>query len=224
LPWCLVGLFLAMLLFTAIRWRLRDMPLERDKGEYAYAGPLILQGIPPYQIAYNMKLPGTYATYAVIMEIFGQTAAGIRTGLLAANALTILLVYALGKRLYGNIAGVVSGASYGLLSLGPSVNGFAGHARHFVVLAAGAGLWVLLRAIEERRDWKIFSAGLLFGLAFLMKQPGAAFGIFGAQYLSMTAGWGKGKVQASVRRLLWFGAGVVLPFGVTCLVLWRAGV
>jgi hypothetical protein len=48
-----------MLLFAAIRWCLRDMPLERDEGEYAYAGPLILQGIPPYQIAYNMKLPGT---------------------------------------------------------------------------------------------------------------------------------------------------------------------
>lgn len=36
-------------------------PLERDEGEYAYAGQLMLQGIPPYQLAYNMKLPGTYA-------------------------------------------------------------------------------------------------------------------------------------------------------------------
>ncbi len=71
--WGLVGLLLAMLLFAAIRWRLRDMPLERDEGEYAYAGQLMLQGIPPYQVAYNMKLPGTYVAYAVIMKIFGQT-------------------------------------------------------------------------------------------------------------------------------------------------------
>jgi hypothetical protein len=222
--WGLVGLFLTILLFGAIRWRFRDMPLERDEGEYAYAGQLILQGIPPYQIAYNMKLPGTYAAYAVIMEVFGQTAAGIRTGLLAANVLTILLVYVLGKRLYGNLTGVVAGASYGLLSLGPWVNGFAGHATHFVVLAGMAGLWMLLRAIEERHDWKILSAGLLFGLAFLMKQPGAAFGMFGALYLLETGGWRKGKLLSSIRRLVWFGAGAAVPFGVTALVLWRAGV
>jgi hypothetical protein len=38
--------------------------LERDEGEYAYAGQLMLQGIPPYQLAYTMKLPGPFAAYA----------------------------------------------------------------------------------------------------------------------------------------------------------------
>ena len=41
----------------AIRIRLLGIPLERDEGEYAYAGQLMLQGIPPYEFAYNMKLP-----------------------------------------------------------------------------------------------------------------------------------------------------------------------
>ena len=39
--------FVVLFLFAGIRWRLRDMPLERDEGEYAYAGQLILQDIPP---------------------------------------------------------------------------------------------------------------------------------------------------------------------------------
>ena len=66
------------LLFTfAIRFHLRNIPLERDEGEYAYAGQLMLEGIPPYQLAYNMKLPGTYAAYAVILAIFGQIPSGI---------------------------------------------------------------------------------------------------------------------------------------------------
>src|SRR3954447_20963536 len=65
----------------AIRFRLLDMPLERDEGEYAYAGQLMLQGIPPYKFAYNMKLPGTYASYAFIMAVFGQTTRGIHLGL-----------------------------------------------------------------------------------------------------------------------------------------------
>jgi hypothetical protein len=56
-----VFLCIVILFFASIRLRLRDVPLERDEGEYAYAGQLILQGIAPYQLAYNMKFPGTYA-------------------------------------------------------------------------------------------------------------------------------------------------------------------
>src|SRR5208282_4552593 len=79
-----------LVIVAAVRLRLLNLPLERDEGEYAYAGQLILQGIPPYEIAYNMKFPGTYAAYAVMMAIFGQTAAGIHVGLTLVNALTIL--------------------------------------------------------------------------------------------------------------------------------------
>lgn len=222
--WTLIALFLVLLLFAAIRWRLRDMPLERDEGEYAYAGQLILQGVPPYQMAYNMKLPGTYVAYAVIMATFGQTAAGIRLGLLVANALTILVLYTVGKRMSGTLGGLVAAASYGLLSVGPWVNGFAGHATHFVVLAATAGLGLLLKATDEKCNAKIFFAGSLLGLAFLMKQPGAAYGLFGALYLLKRGGWGVQKLRTSVRHLVWFGAGAFLPFGLTCLVLWHAGV
>jgi hypothetical protein len=53
-------IFLAVIvlgLVIVIRIRLLGIPLERDEGEYAYAGQLMLQGIPPYEFAYNMKLP-----------------------------------------------------------------------------------------------------------------------------------------------------------------------
>src|SRR6478752_4993912 len=90
-PWIL--LLLAIGFSVGVRWRLRGMPLERDEGEYAYAGQLILQGIPPFREAYNMKFPGTYAAYAVIMSIFGQTITGIHLGLLLVNAATIVLIF-----------------------------------------------------------------------------------------------------------------------------------
>src|SRR5258708_37546205 len=85
LRWEYIAIFLVILLIGGTRFRLRDSPLERDEGEYAYAGQLILQGIPPYQLAYNMKLPGTYAAYAVVMAVFGQTTAGIHLGLILVN-------------------------------------------------------------------------------------------------------------------------------------------
>ena len=52
--WESIAIFLVILLVAGIRFRLLEMPLERDEGEYAYAGQLILQGIPPYELAYNM--------------------------------------------------------------------------------------------------------------------------------------------------------------------------
>src|SRR6185295_17207704 len=82
-PWILLAV--VILFIGTIRIRLLDFPLERDEGEYAYAGQLILQGIPPYQQAYNMKLPGTYYAYAAIMAVFGETTRGIHLGLLVVN-------------------------------------------------------------------------------------------------------------------------------------------
>jgi hypothetical protein len=104
-------LLLIIIFFALLRFRLREMPLERDEGEYAYAGQLMLQGIPPFQLVYTMKLPGTSAAYAAIMLVFGQTAAGIHTGLILVNAVTTFLVFLLGKRLYGRLAGLVAGAT-----------------------------------------------------------------------------------------------------------------
>src|SRR5947208_7981686 len=114
-------------LVVAIRIRLLGVPLERDEGEYAYAGQLILQGVPPYALAYNMKFPGTYAAYAAIMSIFGQTIIGIHLGLLLVNAATIVLIFFLGRRLVNTTAGIAAAASYADLSVSPSVLGFAGH-------------------------------------------------------------------------------------------------
>jgi hypothetical protein len=75
-----VVVLLAILGASAIRLRLVSMPLERDEGEYAYAGQLILEGHPPYERLYNMKWPGTYYAYAVIEAICGQSIAGFRVG------------------------------------------------------------------------------------------------------------------------------------------------
>ena len=96
LRWGSLGALLLVILFFAfVRMQLRNMPLERDEGEFAYVGQLILQSIPPYKIACNMKLPGTYAAYAAIMAVFGETASGIRIGLMLLNVAATLLVFLL---------------------------------------------------------------------------------------------------------------------------------
>ncbi len=217
-------LVLVIVFFAAIRFRLRTMPLERDEGEYAYAGQLMLQGIPPYKLAYTMKLPGTQAAYGVLMAVFGQTPAGIHIGVLLINAATTLLIYLLAARLSGRLAGVVAAASYAGLSTSFSVLGVPAHASHFVVLFAVAGILALLRAIESGRMWQFFASGFLMGLAFLMKQPGIAFGVFGGLYL-LRCEWKRPvEWKSLLSKAGCYAAGVALPFGLTCLILLAAGV
>src|SRR5438093_12494913 len=88
LGWCVLAVIVFGLVL-AIRIRLLGIPLERDEGEYAYAGQLMLQGIPPYKLAYNMKFPGTYAAYAGIFSIFVQTTIEFHLVLVVVNAVTI---------------------------------------------------------------------------------------------------------------------------------------
>ncbi len=243
---------LVMLLCVGVRVRLGDMPLERDEGEYAYIGQLILQGDAPYRDAYNMKLPGTYLAYAVSMAIFGQTPTGIHLGLAIVNAATIWLMFLLGKRILDTASGVVAAVAYGLMSLSPDVLGLAGHATHYVVLPAVGGILLLLRAVETRALKFHFAAGILFGLAFVMKQHGVFFGVFGGIYLiwvrwggQWAGGRGTGRKprwrpaagsnlrkeettrvdwSGLIKELTLFSGGCVLPYLVVCLWLWAAGV
>ncbi len=223
LPWVLVAL--AILFVAAIRLRLLQIPLERDEGEYAYAGQLLLQGIPPYKLAFNMKFPGTYAAYAVIMAVFGQTIGGIHLGFLLLNAGTIVLVFLLGRRLLTTAAGVAAGAAYALLSVDPGVLGTQAHATHFVVAAALGGTVLLLRAVDTGRSATLFWSGLLYGVAVLMKQHGILFAVFALLFLLTNHLARPREARTSLlRKLALFCGGVTLPLALTGLALWKAGV
>jgi hypothetical protein len=186
--WLVMALLL--LLVGVVRFRLRDMPLERDEGEFAYVGQLLLQGIPPYQLAYSMKFPGIYGAYALVMLVFGQTAAGIHAGLLIVNLTSIILVFWLGQRLLDLNGGLVAATTFALLSSSVAVLGLAAHASHFVVLAALGGTLLLLRAVGAGSDRGLshlglcFGSGALFGVALLIKQPAILWAMFGMLYLA----------------------------------------
>lgn len=216
IPWAVM--LVATALSGYVRLRLLQVPLERDEGEYAYAGQLILQGVPPYALAGNMKLPGAYAAYAAIMRVFGETIGGIHLGLMLANAAAVFLVFLLGRRLFGARGGLAACSAYAVMSVGEAVMGTQAHATHFVVLAALGGILLLLRATDTGRIHPLFWSGLLFGLACLAKQHGVFFGIFGALWLAWI------YRRRAWPRLALFGAAMLLPFGATCMVLWRAGV
>ncbi len=223
--WVLACLLTILLLTAAVRIRLVDVPLERDEGEYAYAGQLILQGVPPYRHVYNMKMPGIYAGYALIEAAFGETHQGIHLGLLVVNAVTILLVFLLANRLHGRVAGVAAATTFALLSLGQPVQGIFANAEHFVLPPALGGILLLMRSGNRRGPWPTLAGAVLLGIAFLMKQHGAAFIIFAGLYLfNSELRYRPFQWKPFSAKCLLFFTGVLLPFGLTCLILWWAGV
>lgn len=223
------GLLAVVLLTMAfIRARLLNFPLERDEGEYAYAGQLILHGVPPYQECYNMKWPGTYMAYAAIMGVFGQTTAGIHLGLLCVSLASALLVFLIGRRIGGEGMGAVAAATQALLAMNPSTLGLAAHATHFVVFAALAGIWVLMVPWAKIGLRRCVAVGLFFGLACMMKQAGAVFGVFAVLWLVWRGlteqRGGMRDLKGAARRIGFVAAGGLLPLLSMAGVLAAAGV
>jgi hypothetical protein len=222
-PW--IGIAIVIIFVAAIRIRLLQTPLERDEGEFAYMGQLILQGIPPYLLAYNMKLPGIYAAYALLMVIFGQTIAGIHIGLMVVNAIAIVLLFFLARRLFDNLAGVVAAASYALLSLSPSVLGTSAHATQFIVPLALGGTLLLLKSLDSAKYFTLFLSGLLYGLGFIMKQHAVFFVAFGMTYFvgSILSRRPFDSKRLAVGIVLFIMSSAI-PFVVSCVILYVVGV
>jgi len=145
--WLFLGLIIVFVVL--VRVRLLEIPLERDEGEYAYMGQLLLQDIPPYSEAYNMKFPGTYVMYTLIMSLCGQTIQGIHFGLMGVNCVTIVLIFYLTRKLTGDFGAVIASGTYAVLikSFGARLCG----ARHAFCRATCRGRRsVIVRCLRKR--------------------------------------------------------------------------
>ena len=217
---------IAVLVFLAIvRLRIADVPLERDEGEYAYAGQLILEGIPPFELVYNMKLPGIYYAFSVILTIFGQTSWGIHVGLLCVNAATVLILFFLARRLlHDSMAAAVAASAFGVLTLDRWILGVFAHATHFVVLAAIAGLLVLLHGLEKNKKLHYVVAGVLLGTSVLMKQNGIFFLALGIGIALWNGARRAGALRSGMFHAVLLVAGSAIPFVLLLTVFLAQGV
>lgn len=222
MPWVV----LALILLTAalLRVRMIDIPLERDEGEYAYAGQLLLRGVPPYTLAYTVKPPGTPIAYAISMAVFGESVRGVRIGFFLVNLASVVFVFLLGRRLFDAWADVAAAAAFAVLSLSAPVLGQAGHATQFVVLPALAGLLVFQSGLGRRHAGQVFAGGVLLGVAILMKQAGALFGLFAAAALVVSLrAWRRSEWKSAARLIVALALGGVLPLALVVIWMWLAG-
>jgi 4-amino-4-deoxy-L-arabinose transferase-like glycosyltransferase len=223
--WLVWGLLAIVLVSVCvIRWRLRECPLERDEGEYAYIGRLLLNGEAPYGAAGNHKFPGGYIAYAAIMALFGENASGIHLGFLVVNLASTALLFFLGRRLSGDGAGLAAAAAWAVMSVSPNVFGNAGHITQLVMLAVLAGLVFLWRGIESGNRWQIAAAGVCLGMSVVVRQTSLIFVAFGLVFLWMATRTREAATQKTAREVVSFIAGSAFPLLAMALWLLFAGV
>ena len=217
---CLLLLAGILIIHGWERFHLLHVPLERDEGEYAYQGQLLLQGITPFSLAYSsQKFPGMYIIAAAGQALFGDPPAGLHVCLALTCSVSILFVFLLAKRISGEVGALASSAAFALLCVSHTVLGFAAHATQFEVTFILAGLWVLEVALENHeRSW-FFASGLLLGGAILVRQPSITFLVFAVFVLVLRMGTGGPfPWHWTLRSALTILAGVVLP--ITALIVW----
>jgi 4-amino-4-deoxy-L-arabinose transferase-like glycosyltransferase len=222
--WVLV---LVIVLFTiAVRARLLGVPLERDEAEYAYSARLLLKGIPLYTESIEfLKLPGLYAVYALILAVFGNSVTGIHLGLLVVNTATIILMFLLGKRLFGSSTGVMVCAGFAVLSISRRILGLATNAEPLLLLPAIGGILLMLRGVESQRQKDFFFSGFLLGLAFVIKQPAIFFIAFAILYIVYSYYKKRSELVSHYKvNYLLFLLGLLIPFGMICIYLFFTGV
>ena len=175
----------------------------------------MLQGIPPYQLAYNMKFPGTYAAYAVIMALFGQTPAGIHFGVLCLTTLTALMLFWLGKKILDPTAGIVS-ASFLRRDGRQPFDARTGGARHAFlrVLCHRRLVRDVAGAAERETGWSSWPPASFSASAVLMKQQAALIALWASLAFIV---WLLSPNRNSARQTVLagrgvFGVGIILPF------------
>ena len=219
-PW-LIYIMLIVLLTIAVRYRLIDVPLERDEGGFAYCAQLILHGIPPYTVAYDYKPPGLYFLYASSITIFGSGVQAVHLLLLIFSAGTSIMLFWLVKKWSDTAGGAIASILSIFLLASPSVLGFAAHATHFVMFWAIVGYLLLEIGIERRNYSIVLAAGISLGLSFLMKQSGLLF-LFPALLFIPVIARGE-RLKESIKNSGFMLAGFIIPLVIIALWLISIG-
>ena len=219
----IIVMLIAIVVVGLIRLRLAGIPLERDEGEYAYIGKLMLEGTAPYISAYNMKLPGTYFMYSLIMLVFGKSIVGIHYGLLIMNSFTMWFLFLGIRRLFNNQVAFICAVLYGFYTISAVVLGFAAHATHFINFFVAAGIYFMSRTTTSNNKYHVFLLGLMLGLAFLMKQQAVYFLFFGGafivyHYFPKNRNWVPLAWSTGL-----YALGVILPYLITAGLLFLSG-
>jgi hypothetical protein len=169
-------------------------PMGADQGIYAYVGERILQGDLPYRDAWDQKPPGIHYVYAGLRAISHRDVV-VDAADLAAAAIVALLLWIVGGRLAGPLAGGISAVIFLFLS-DPAFARLGGvrvraQCETFIAVASAAAVGLALGGKGRSRAATAglaLAAGVMIGAAFALKYNAGLYGIVVLIALAVSGG------------------------------------
>ena len=198
--------------------------LGTDEGCFLFIGDSILHGSIPYKDYIDIKPPGIYYLFALAFSIFGKSFYAARAVTFIFNALSAVIIFSIGRKLWNKKVGMLSSMLFLIGMLTPAYEGYLAMTEPFMVFFGLLG--VLLFFKYEHRIYLILT-GLLIGISTLFKQYGALFlatiFIFYLLKLWMPENRTKDYLKDSAENLSLIICGFLIPIAITAFYFWTAG-
>jgi 4-amino-4-deoxy-L-arabinose transferase-like glycosyltransferase len=213
------------------------VPLDQDAAVYTYAAQHWLAGEVPYRDVWDHKAPFVYLLYAGIqltapVPVGAAWAFWLRVASALCDAVTLVLVFAVARRLFGSAVGLWAALLYGVFTAGPALQFEAFQPEHVMTLGVAGGMLAALVYAESRQLRHAALCGALFGLGLAAKQTAAPLVAFAWAWLTWEALRRRPSEEAARTRsaptrilvhTLLLAGGVALPWLFFAAYFWARG-
>lgn len=199
--------------------------LHIDESYFMFVGNSILHDSIPYKDYIDIKPPGIYYLFALTFSIFGKSFYAARAVLFIFNALSAIILFLIGRKLWNKETGMLSSMLFLIGISIPAYSGYYALADPFMVFF---GLFGVLLFFKSGHWIYLILSGILIGLSTLFKQPGGLFlAMIFAFYLLklwMPENRTKGYLKDSVKNMILISCGFLMPMIITIVYFWSVDV
>lgn len=189
---------------------------DPDVAVMSYGAIDLLDGGSIYERCVETKPPGAYILFAAMFKLFGKRLLPIYVLAALLHLLAFVLIAVMAWRLGGPTAGVFAGWFYTLLVIDAQAAANCPNQETWMTFFGVFGFALLLPTRRAVPMVRALLAGVMFGIAVLMKQQAGAFVIAGALWLALE--WPRDERRVGANMAL-FGFGVALPLAAV-VVAW----
>jgi len=205
-PAGLLWLGSAALVAAALRAPFLASGMGQDEGGYAYIAREWARGARLYDALWVDRPQGLLVAYRFLLSV-ADRAWAVRLGAVIAGVAITLLLGAIGWMLFSRAAGIAAAAIYAVVGVGPHIEGFTFNGELAAAVPAAAAIASAVRwRLRGGVAW-LLGAGVLGGVAVLMKQSGFD-GLFVAL---LVAGASAAPLARRLRNIGLVVAGAAIP-------------
>lgn len=143
--------------------------LNWDEGMYAYIGSQIMEGKTPHRDMPGDKEAGIFFLYASAFKTLGNNSLSIRILCAVWVTFAALLVFIMGRELFGVKGALFATFFFGLSMAGIQDSGILANSEIFMVLPSLLAYFLALMAVRKGRSNYLFWSGLAIGFSFTLK-------------------------------------------------------